>query len=238
MYTVVKRVEFSEISPDYGIKLTKMLDYFQDVTIGQSESLNAGTGVKELRDRGMCWVLNAWQVVINRYPKLGEEVTVGTAPYQFKGSMGSRNFLMKSKDGEILACANSIWSFVDIEKEMLVRVPQDIIDAYELGEKIEMEYAPRKITLPEDMEHISTLTCEYHNIDVNNHVNNAQYVAMAEDLIPEGRRAKQIRAEYRVSAKYGDVIHAYRHVDEEKGIITVSLSNEECKPYVIVEFQV
>jgi len=234
MFFIDKKVTFSETGTDYGVKLTKILDYFQDVTILQSEEL--GVGVKALRDRGLGWVLSSWQVVVNRYPKLNEKIYIGTAPYEFKGFMGSRNFMIKTEEGEILSVANSIWSFVDIEKMMLTRVPEDVIGAYELSKKLDMDYAPRKIKLLENMKELSPIEACYHNIDINNHVNNAQYIAMAEDLVPEGRRARQIRAEYRASAQFGDVIVPSVHVSEDKNTYTVLLADTNKNPYVIVEF--
>lgn len=234
MYYINKRVGFSEVGPDYLAKLTSILDYYQDICIAQSEEL--GVGAKALTDRGIGWVLSSWQVVVNRYPELHEEIIIGTAPYDFKGFLGSRNFIMKTPDGEILSVANSIWSFIDIEKLTLTRIPEDVSAVYEKHEKLEMDYAPRKIRLPENMIQCEPITALYHNLDSNNHVNNAQYISMAEDLIPEGRRTGQMRAEYRVSAKAGNLIVPYVHTDEETGIITVSLANEEGAPYAIVEF--
>lgn len=234
MYCVEKRVSFSDVGPDFKIKLTKLLDYFQDTCIGESEGGQYGT--KGLREKGYVWVLSSWQVVINRYPELGEEVVVGTAPYEFKGFMGLRNFILKDAQGEVLACANSIWSFVDTEKFALTRIPKEIETSYHLEEKLDMNYAPRKIVMPEDMEKSEDIEVLYHNLDPNNHVNNAQYVAIAEDLIPEGRRCRQLRAEYRASAHADNVITPYLKKDIENRIYIVSLADEEGKPYVVVEF--
>ena len=43
-----------------------------------------------------------------------------------------------------------------------------------------------------------------------------------------------MRAEYKISARLGDVIIPY--TKEENGIYTVGLCNEEKKPYAVVEF--
>lgn len=234
MYYNSRRVSFSDVGPDYEAKLTSILDYFQDVCIAQAE--DAGVGAKALTDRGIGWVLSSWQVVVNRYPMLHEEIIAGTAPYEFKGFIGSRNFVLKTPEGEILAYANSIWSFIDIEKKMLTRIPQDVVDAYEKDEKLDMEYAPRKIKLPQLMSKSEPFCAMYHNLDSNDHVNNAQYISMAEDLVPEGRRARQMRAEYRASARLGSIIVPFVSTSEDGNIITVSLANEEGEPYAIVEF--
>ena len=56
-----------------------------------------------------------WQVILNRKPELGEKITIGTFATEFKGLFGNRNFYMKDADGKYLACANSVWAFIDTE---------------------------------------------------------------------------------------------------------------------------
>ncbi len=61
-------------------------------------------------------MLSAWQIHVRRYPSLGEAVKkITTWASGFKGFLGMRNFTMETEDGEMLACANSIWSYVNME---------------------------------------------------------------------------------------------------------------------------
>ena len=207
MYYIDRTVAFSETGPDNKIKITNLIDYYQDVCTFQSADL--GVGTEYLKEHGIGWVATSWQIVVNRYPSLDEKIRIGTAPYGFKGAMGLRNFIMETTDGEVLSVVNSIWSMVSRETGTLVRVDVDTIGAYTLEPKLDMEYAPRKIAIPSELASCAPLKVEYHHLDFNNHVNNAQYISMAEDLIPEGRRARQIRVEYRASAHADDVIMPY-----------------------------
>ena len=47
-----------------------------------------------------------------------------------------------------------------------------------------MEYAPRKIKLPEKWQEREPFTVQKHHLDTNHHVNNCQYVSMAQDYLP------------------------------------------------------
>lgn len=234
MFYLDKTVSFSETAPDRMIRITEMIDYYQDACTRQSEE--AGVGLQELRRRGFAWVVSSWQIVVNRYPSLEEKVRVGTAPYQFKGVMGLRNFRMETLDGEVLSYANSVWSFIDAEKLTLARVIPEVSAAYDLEEKMDMDYAPRKIHIPESLAAREPIEVKYHHLDSNGHVNNGQYVSMAEDLVSAGRRSGQIRVEYRASAHLGDIIMPYVYEDSTQGMYTVVLSDTEMNPYVIVEF--
>ena len=61
-----------------------------------------------------------------------------------------RNFILETMDGEKLAWANSYWSFINTETGIPEKLTPTDTDPYDLGEKIEMDYAPRKIALPKD----------------------------------------------------------------------------------------
>lgn len=97
-----------------------------------------------------------------------------------------------------------------------------------------MDYASRKLPMPEDMTPQEGIVVQKHQIDTNQHVNNGQYVIMAMDYLPADYTVGQMRAEYKISARLGDVIIPY--TKEENGIYTVGLCNEEKKPYAVVEF--
>mgnify|MGYP002517775000 CR=1 FL=1 len=58
----------------------------------------------------------SWQIVIERYPELGEPMDISTWPTGFKGMFGDRNFILEDKEGNILAWANSLWIYMDLEK--------------------------------------------------------------------------------------------------------------------------
>ena len=83
-------------------------------------------------------------MIVKRYPKLCERITVGTFASGFKGMFGNRNFYMKDESGEQIACANSIWVYMDVEKGKPVRVDKEQAEAYGIDEPLEMPYEDRK----------------------------------------------------------------------------------------------
>ena len=119
MYSFDSRVRFSEVDHTKQITLPGVINYFQDCSTFHSESI--GLGVDYFAEHGRAWVLNAWQVVVDRYPKLGEHITVSTWPTEFNGLYGLRNFRMQDKEGKTLAYANSVWVYMDMKKGRPVR---------------------------------------------------------------------------------------------------------------------
>ena len=108
--------------------------------------------IARLNEKKRAWLLSSWQIVPVRLPKLGEKVTVSTWPYAFKGFFGYRNFTMTGEDGECLVYANSIWIYLDTETGRPVKVDEEQKTSFPLEEKFPVEYADRKICVPEEME--------------------------------------------------------------------------------------
>ena len=75
MYSFDARVRFSEVGADDRISMAGIVNYLQDCSTFQSEDLYLG--MKYLRERGMVWVINSWQIDVSRFPELGDRITVG-----------------------------------------------------------------------------------------------------------------------------------------------------------------
>ena len=231
MYQFESRVRFSETDKERKLALEAIVDYFQDCSTFQSEDL--GVGFEYLLPQKLTWVLSYWHIVVEEYPKLGEKINVCTLPYDFKGFMGKRNFYME-KEGKRIVKADSLWTLINIEKMLPMKVSEEILQAYPHEEKIEMEYLPRKIAIQGEEEVRESLIIQKQHLDCNNHVNNGQYIKIASVYLPDDFKIVQMRAEYKSQAHLGDVIFPYIYKEDNKMI--VSLCNEEKKPYVVVEF--
>ena len=231
MYHFESRVRFSETDKERNLTLEAIVDYFQDCSTFQTEDL--GIGFSYLLPKNLTWVLSYWHIIVEEYPALGEKVQVCTLPYDFRGFFGKRNFFME-KEGRRIVKADSLWTLLDMEKMLPVKVPEEVSARYPQEEKIEMEYLPRKIAISGEERQGEILVIQKHHLDCNDHVNNGQYIKMASVYLPEHFVIRQMRAEYKNQARLGDVIYPYIYREENK--VTVCLCDEEKKPYVVVEF--
>lgn len=232
MYEFHERIRYSEIDSEGKLSLLGLLNYFQDSSIFHSESL--GVGVDYLKEKGMFWALSAWQIVIKRYPALCETVTIGTAPYEFKGFTGNRNFWMKDENGDMIAYANSIWSLISVKDGRPQKCPPDVMETYKLSPKLEMDYAPRRIAFEGEPVKADPIEVVKQHLDTNYHVNNGQFVNMAMDFIPMDYQVGQLRVEYKMQAHLGTIMYPSVYQAEDK--IGVALLSEDDKVYCNVEF--
>lgn len=233
MYEFNSRVRYSETGKDGKLTLEAILNYFQDCTTFHSEEI--GYGIDYLAEKKRVWVLLSWQIVVERYPKFGENIRVATKAYGFKRSFGYRNFMMYDENGEYIAYANSVWLFMDSDKLVPIRVEQEQLEGYKLEPKLEMEYADMKIAVPESGKEVcAPYQVQNHHIDTNGHVNNGQYLRMAYAAAGEDMDIRQMRAEYKKSAVLGDVIQPIVYRNHDRYVVT--LNNNENKEFAVIEF--
>ncbi len=225
------RIRYSEVGPDKRQTLVSIVDYFQDASIFQSE--DRGIGLDYMKKNHYVWVLLFWQIDIERRPVLGEHVISRTCPYAFQVFYGMRNFVLIDDAGLYPVKANSVWALMDTETGCPVKVPQEQVDAYGLDPKLEMEYLPRKIKVPGCGERMQSFVVGEQHLDTNMHVNNGQYIRMAEEYLPEGFETGRLCVEYRKQAHLHDRIVPY--VFREADTVTVSLCDESDAPYAIVK---
>lgn len=232
MYEFDSRVRYSETDSEGKLTLAALINYFQDCSTFHSEDV--GLGIEYLKERGLAWVLSSWQIVTERYPSMGEQVTIGTCPYDMKKFLGYRNFWMKDGQGNYVAKANTLWSLLDMKTGKPSTAAEDMATRYGLGEKLEMEYAPRKIAVPQGGVTQEPIIVKKHHIDTNHHVNNQQFVDMAMDFLPENFPVYQLRAEYKKQAFLEDILVPYVVFEGANAVVT--LADQAGAPYVIVEF--
>ena len=227
------RVRYSEIDHRGTMTLPALINYFQDGSTFQSEEL--GLGMEKLKKDKKAWVLSYWQIIIERYPKMGEHITVGTFATEFRGLFGNRNFYMKDKDGGMIACANSIWAFMDLEKGRPCRPSPEYIEPYGVSKPLDMPYEDRKIIVPESFEECESFPVRKYHIDTNEHVNNCQYVQMAMEMLPGDISVRQVRVDYKKSAVLGDEI--WPRIAKEQERIVIELCDADKNPYAVIEMR-
>lgn len=232
-YQFESRVRYSEVGEDRRLTLPGVINYFQDCSTFQSEEL--GVGLDALEEKGRAWILAYWDIILNRLPRLGERIRVQTWPYSFNGFAGERNFRILDERGETLAYAASLWIYLNVKTGHPERVDQEILEAYPMEERLPMEKLSRKIRVPSKSCRLEGFPVIKSHLDTNHHVNNGQYISMAQEYLPQDFQVKQIRVEYKKSAVLHDLIVPL--VYKEEGSCTVSLCSEEEKPYAVVEFK-
>ena len=232
MYSLEYKVTTSTCDSEGRLKLYSALQMMQDCS---EMWIDSEPGVKRyFAEQNMAQLLATRQVEVARVPEYKEKLTVTSTVYEMKPMFGFRNTFIYDADGNPYYKTWSMGAFVDKAAGKLKRVDDATIASMTLEPKLEMNYRDRRIILPkEGGTPLSPIRVLRADIDYNRHMNNANYVRVAMELLPDDFLVKGLRVEYRIAAKLGDALTpTIFHIDG--GFIVALSINTEIS--AIVEF--
>jgi acyl-ACP thioesterase len=202
--------------------------------------------LRYFQDNGIVQILVSRQVDVKRMPVYGERLTVRTSVYECRSFIGYRNTMIYDESGGLCLASWSTGAFVSKDGKPRP-LPREQTAALVMDPRADMEYLGKKIAAPEAGQAgpQPPVPVRRGDIDFNRHVNNARYVQIACEYLPEDFTAARLRVEYKIPAKWGDVL--YPDVQEEAGgcaeedaavlrRIFVRLANGQGAPYTVMEF--
>lgn len=205
MFTINTQVYPSTCDKNGKMKLYAVMQRMQDCSELwlKSEPMFA----KYFKDNGMAQLLAYRQLDILRLPHYGEQLRVSTSVYEVNALFGHRNTCIYDTDGLPCCVSWSMGAFVNRATGRLQKVPEDVQKSLVFDKPIEMEYTERRIILPQNnAETRPKIAVQRTDIDYNQHVNNAEYLRMTLNLLPDNFATKRVRIEYKVPTKLGDTI--------------------------------
>ena len=232
MYSLNYKVTTSTCDSEGKLKLFSALQMMQDCS---EMWIDSEPQVKEyFACENMAQLLASRQVEIMRVPDFKEVLTVTTSVYGMKPMFGFRNTFIYDVEGKPCYRTWSMGAFVDKANGKLKRVDDAVANSLLIEPQKGMNYKDRRIILPkEGGKAFAPIQVMRADIDYNRHVNNANYIRMAMELLPEDFIIKGLRAEYRVAAKLGDSLIPTPFEIENGFVISLAISNEAS---AIVEF--
>ncbi len=225
MYSLKYKVTTSTCDTEGRLKLYSALQMMQDCSEMWLESEPV---VKEyFRRENMAQLLASRQVEIIRVPTFKEALTVTTSVYEMKPMYGFRNTFIYDAEGKPCYRTWSMGAFVDMSNGKLKRVDDSVAQSLLIEPKQEMNYRDRRIILPKsEGQAADSIKVMRADIDYNRHVNNANYIRMAMELLPDDFIVTGMRVEYRVAAKLGDTLLPTVYEIENGFIVALSIGKE------------
>lgn len=147
---------------------------FLEAAWNHAEHLGVGYG--ELAKENHLWVLARLFVQIDKYPQWGEILELTTWPRAASGILALRDFEILNAERTRAAAGTSSWLVLDADThrpqridELLLRIPTPVT-------RIAVGRDSKKLPGTGPGAVALTTTVRYSDIDVNRHVNSAQYI--------------------------------------------------------------
>ena len=235
MYTFKSRVRYSECDQTGHLSLVGLINYLQDCSVFQSESL--GLGVEELKTERKAWLLSSWKLEISALPALGDEIEAGTFAVGFRGFYGFRNFFLRDANGDYLVKVYSIWTLVSLETGHPMKVSPEDSGPYGIEPELPMKDKSRKVPAPDAdaiAEKKDPVAVRRYHLDTNRHMNNGRYVEVACAYLPDDFRVEGMHISYAKAAVEGDML--YPVVYRMEGRYQIVLQDQQGEKFCVCEF--
>ncbi len=190
------------------LALHSLFDRFQEIAGHHATSL--GVGFTRLREAGVAWMLSRVKVEIRELPRWGETVTLRTWPKGVDRLFALRDFRLSSKTGDVLVLATTCWLLVDLDKGRPRRIESLGVDLEFPRAEHAIREVPDKIAVPPGVSIAYEKAITVSELDVNEHVNNAQYVRWVVDCYTAAElhsgHVVSIQMNYLDQVRYGDKV--------------------------------
>jgi medium-chain acyl-[acyl-carrier-protein] hydrolase len=195
-----------EVDLEGRVTVPNLCRYLQETAYYHAEHL--GVGHSALSKNNRVWMLLGLAVRIERYPRWNDTITVKTWPSRKDRIYYYRDFRMLAKDIPV-GSATTKWITVDLDKRRPCRADLDFHIQYDEMEKVWPE-ALEKIPDSESKSILATVEVKYHDLDVNDHVNNIRYVEWILDGFSRDfyqiSRLEEFEIFFQAEAVFGDKI--------------------------------
>lgn len=184
-YTWDYQVCTYDVGPGSLLKLSNLLRLQQEA--GERHLGQADMAFAQLAKMGMAFLVARANLQIERLPKVGEQIRVRTWHRGEHGAAFFRCFQILGAQGEELVNSVTAYALVDPETKRLLR-PKVFL---QLGiqsqeDKVSSCPDPERLKLPVQMESAGHWAVRPSDTDWNNHLNNAAYLDILSDFLPQG----------------------------------------------------
>ena len=224
-------VDVSHVAPNGFITNMGILSLLEDTACKHSDV--AGYGFNDIQNTGLSWILLAWKVKVLKRVKYSDVVKVRTWARPSKKFTTLRDFEMLDKDGNLICIATTKWTLVDIKKETITVITDEIINKY-FPEDRSMFSENDIAKLIEPKEHSSEYIykTQRRDIAITKHMHNLNYLYLAYEALPEdvynSPECDNVEIMYKTSIRLGATVKCmYSKIDGTYYITIRSLDGKQ-----------
>lgn len=214
-----------------------LLKFMEEVAGMHSDSV--GYGASDRTKTNIAWILLNWKVKIFKRPICGTTITAKTWSRYSNKFYSYRDFEVYEDNNELIAIATSKWLIMNLEKNCIAKITNDIVEKYDPCPKYVFdEEFDEKLSEPKTHESEFDYTILRRDIDINNHVHNLYYLDFAYEALPEdlylNTSFNDIEIMYKKEVKLGEQIRCLYTMQNDIHIITIK-SNDLSTVHAIIK---
>lgn len=220
-------IAYYDVDLNMVLKPSALLNFLQDAATINAEMHGFGYSFTHPKNYG--WFLIKYKMEFDQYPQNLDDILIKTDPRGVSKIIANRDFEIWTSDNKkCLGRVASNWMMIDLNtKSILPLAKATNMPAFE---KREDDLQFEKITAPKKITHEKTFEIRFDDIDVNQHVNNANYIIWAFETLPFEFKAKHklksLDIIYKKEIQFGHKIISQTQLEETNLTSTHIVKNQ------------
>ncbi len=176
---ISSRILASAVGPHGLLTLPHLIRLFQEAAMQNTQRLQIST--PDLMERyGLTWVLHRQLVTATAWPRLGDPVTVITAPTRVDRRLVTiRDFQLLDASGTPLIRSCSAWSVMDFAARRIRHLPEEVLRLLpDLPPPAGPPWPGDKLSVPDRTDHHREFPVAFAHLDFNNHLTNPAFAEL------------------------------------------------------------
>ena len=233
------KVDFTDIDFTGKLNLYSLSNYMQKIASDHATELGFNYYKGEDEETAACyWILSRVKYQIESYPEWEEKISLETYPGGYDKLFAVRCFKVYNEKGELAGSIIGDYILMDAKKQRPVKIkgikpPLNILDFPYEGGKLD------KLAIPTEILKRDIRKCRYSEIDLNQHMNNGQYIKWILDMLSleqiKTHSVASLQINFNASVMYGDIVKVYLGKNEAGKIMVWGMSEDEKTNYFISE---
>lgn len=229
-YSKTYPIKYYEMDCNEVLKPSALMNLLQDMATINAEMLNFGYSFTHPKNYG--WFLIKYHMEFDDYPHNLDNLVIKTEARGIAKIFAARDFELCTTDGKRLGRIISNWMMIDLNTKSILPLAK-VVDFMPAMEKRETDLQFEKIKAPEEIHFEKAFEIRYDDIDVNQHVNNANYIVWAFEVLPYEfkmhHRLKKLDVIYKKEIAFGEKIISSAEFYIDKKTSTHVLKNADTK---------
>lgn|SRR5574344_24431 len=221
-------VDYHQTDLKNALKPSALLNILQDLATINAEMLGFGYSFTHPKNYG--WFLIKYRMEFEDYPENLTNLIVRTEARGISKLMAVRDFEILTLEGKLLGRISSQWLLVDMNLKKILPISK-ILDFMPKFEKREDDLTFPKIPEIKRVDFEKIFEIRYDDIDVNQHVNNANYLVWATEPLPyeflTEHKIKKLDILYKKEISFGNSVKSSVEFDKETKTSFHSLTNSQ-----------
>ena len=176
------KLRYSEIDCTHTLKPQVLLNFMQDLASDNAEEY--GFGYSFNVEKNVAWFLLKYHIEFSDYPEKIYNITISTHAKGYNKLFALRDFKIEH-DSKVIGRATSSWGLIDLDTKSMVPIVSKLSDNPNIVQyqKKDDDLQYNKIRPLERIDREKTFEARFDDLDVNQHVNNSNYIKWAFEVL-------------------------------------------------------